>query len=536
MRDGRGSVEASLGEKRKLADELVARWPSLPFMALGLWIAWYALTYSGSLWLSDSEVNGRYLSELFVDSGAAHAATLLALAVLAARGRAGFAAGKRFALAGGAVAGLGCLAVVAVGPYWLGSVLSYEVTHVPFVLGGLLSGVGTACVGLRCGVIYSEVPPRRALVYTALSQLVAAFVYLLVRACPTWAPIEHGPSLANVLAFCLLPVAAAALACVEPGPRSGLFDAEVAQGGPVTRRLPGAFWRLVAFLLIMTLGMSVMRSAVVTTHALASSLDGSDLVMLLRVVLGLGLVVCAVRTAASPGSLGRACSLLAIVAATATACAAAFGGLENELSVLIYAFVAAFETLTWCLLAFVAVQKRVDAVLVFGVGRGVYMLGTTLGWAVGSLALPLASSGGARTAVFLAAAGITLLVGLVLFSERDCERLFSPVSEGELALGDLFELEERERRLAGAARGGRGEKHGRFSRAVEEIAAAHALSGRETETLRCLAMGYGSDRVAETMGVKVNTARAHTHNVYVKLDVHSREELMRLVDEAVARQ
>jgi DNA-binding CsgD family transcriptional regulator len=49
-------------------------------------------------------------------------------------------------------------------------------------------------------------------------------------------------------------------------------------------------------------------------------------------------------------------------------------------------------------------------------------------------------------------------------------------------------------------------------------------------------MGYGSDRVAETMSVKVNTARAHTHNVYVKLDVHSREELMRLVDEAVARQ
>ena len=54
--------------------------------------------------------------------------------------------------------------------------------------------------------------------------------------------------------------------------------------------------------------------------------------------------------------------------------------------------------------------------------------------------------------------------------------------------------------------------------------------------LRCLAMGYGSDRIADTMQVKVNTVRAHTHNVYVKLDVHSREELMRLVDDAVAKQ
>ncbi len=38
------------------------------------------------------------------------------------------------------------------------------------------------------------------------------------------------------------------------------------------------------------------------------------------------------------------------------------------------------------------------------------------------------------------------------------------------------------------------------------------------------------------MSVKVNTVRTHTHNVYVKLDVHSREELMRMVDDAVAAQ
>ena len=47
-------------------------------------------------------------------------------------------------------------------------------------------------------------------------------------------------------------------------------------------------------------------------------------------------------------------------------------------------------------------------------------------------------------------------------------------------------------------------------------------------------MGYGSDRIAQVMGVKVNTVRTYTHNVYVKLDVHSREELMVLVDAEVA--
>ena len=48
-------------------------------------------------------------------------------------------------------------------------------------------------------------------------------------------------------------------------------------------------------------------------------------------------------------------------------------------------------------------------------------------------------------------------------------------------------------------------------------------------------MGYGSDRVAETIGVKVNTVRAHTHNLYAKLYVHSREELMKLVDDAISQ-
>lgn len=71
---------------------------------------------------------------------------------------------------------------------------------------------------------------------------------------------------------------------------------------------------------------------------------------------------------------------------------------------------------------------------------------------------------------------------------------------------------------------------------MEAVAGRNALSAREADVLRYLAMGYGSDRIAQTMGVKVNTVRTHTHNVYVKLDVHSREELMRLVDDEVAGQ
>ena len=48
-------------DRQRLLDALAVLWPSLPFMAFGLWSAWSSLTYSGSFWLSDNEVDGTYL-------------------------------------------------------------------------------------------------------------------------------------------------------------------------------------------------------------------------------------------------------------------------------------------------------------------------------------------------------------------------------------------------------------------------------------------------------------------------------------------
>ena len=67
---------------RQLARELVGMWPALPFMALGVWSAWSALTYSGSIWLSDNEVNGEWLSNLFTVSTLTFAALFIIHVIL----------------------------------------------------------------------------------------------------------------------------------------------------------------------------------------------------------------------------------------------------------------------------------------------------------------------------------------------------------------------------------------------------------------------------------------------------------------------
>ena len=544
--------------KQRLLDALAELWPSLPFMAFGLWSAWSSLTYSGSLWLSDNEVDGTYLSQLYNVSTLFGGATFIIAALLGFKGRAGALVSDRAVKIGGLAACLGCLAIIAVGPYYLQSYLSSEVIRSIFWVSAAVTGVGTVLIGLRCGVLYGSLPPRRILIYAALSQFVASFIYLLTFACPDWAPIEHGPSLASILFFCGLPPAAAALACVRPCKASGagelgeaVLGAEVpsaqagsdspasprnatSSGGVSSRlRLPGVYWRFAVFTFFISMLTSMPRAAVVTTHALATTLEGSNLLMVLRVVMSAAVIVYAIRADARGVGFGKICSLIATVSAIATACVSAFGGLSSALSLVVYFAANVFEFVMWCLLAFIVVQKRLPAVVVFGTGRGLFMAGCGLGWMLGSTVLPLVDEGTPTTVLFIAMAGIMLLLALGLFSEKDYERLFSPVSEEELSLEDLFDLDRRQRELES---GPKTEKRGRFSRAIEAVSQEYALSARESEVLRCLAMGYGSDRIADTMQVKVNTVRAHTHNVYVKLDVHSREELMRLVDDAVAKQ
>ncbi len=49
-----------------LLQELTMQWSALPYLGLGILLAWVALTFSGTLWLSDVEINGTNLSYLYI--------------------------------------------------------------------------------------------------------------------------------------------------------------------------------------------------------------------------------------------------------------------------------------------------------------------------------------------------------------------------------------------------------------------------------------------------------------------------------------
>lgn len=63
-----------------------------------------------------------------------------------------------------------------------------------------------------------------------------------------------------------------------------------------------------------------------------------------------------------------------------------------------------------------------------------------------------------------------------------------------------------------------------------EVAAAHGLSPREAEVLVYLARGFTPAYIAKSLVLSISTVRTHVRNIYRKLGIGKREELLHLID------
>ena len=74
------------------------------------------------------------------------------------------------------------------------------------------------------------------------------------------------------------------------------------------------------------------------------------------------------------------------------------------------------------------------------------------------------------------------------------------------------------------------ERIGRYKRRCLALANLCLLSRRETEVLFLLAKGYNTKMIQEQLFISAGTANTHMRHVYRKLDVHSQQDLIRMVD------
>lgn len=62
--------------------------------------------------------------------------------------------------------------------------------------------------------------------------------------------------------------------------------------------------------------------------------------------------------------------------------------------------------------------------------------------------------------------------------------------------------------------------------AVDELARIHMLTSREKEVLEFLARGNNVQFISESLVLSTNTVRTHVYNIFNKLGVHSKQEVL----------
>lgn len=71
---------------------------------------------------------------------------------------------------------------------------------------------------------------------------------------------------------------------------------------------------------------------------------------------------------------------------------------------------------------------------------------------------------------------------------------------------------------------------GSFRFRCEAVAKRYLLSARETQILCLLAKGYNATRIKDELCLSLSTAKTHINHIYHKLDIHTQQELIRMVD------
>lgn len=171
-----------------------------------------------------------------------------------------------------------------------------------------------------------------------------------------------------------------------------------------------------------------------------------------------------------------------------------------------------FDMTAWALLANVSRRNPEASLAVIAWGRGLTSVGSVVGAGLG---VELSKSGNAwlmqnasAVAVFTMVAFALLVLGRFSFDKTAAE-VTPPTDE----VPDIPQ-ETLETRCA-------------------NIAEAHGLTKRESEVFVMLARGRDRAYIEEQLVVSRNTVKAHVKHIYAKLDVHSHQEILDMVEDVV---
>lgn len=209
------------------------------------------------------------------------------------------------------------------------------------------------------------------------------------------------------------------------------------------------------------------------------------------------------------------------------------------------------EVLMWVFFAGISQEFRLSPIFIFGIGRGLLEIGSGIGSA---LVQAFYLTAGAEIGAFMGfviSIMVVLSLGYALmprYREMKTTIYFEPtddmakaseqpgtlLEEQPLAKGEEVPLPavlEGEIPSTASKTPREQAEKGSFYRKCEEISDRYLLSHREREVLRLLAKGHNAAFIQDKLCVSRSTAKTHINHIYKKLNIHTQQELLTMVEE-----
>ena len=471
--------------------------PNLNLLGLGVWWAWIWLCYqSMQVWATVPEPSATSVRAMYLASTLAIGLTMT-LAAPQWQVATKLVDNRAAIVAVSAVAGVATallpLALTRVGT-WL------------FVVMAALTGAATSVLCLRAGRIYGRLPLMDMIVAGGLSLVVASTVYLA------------GMSLSGVGALVFVavqPLVSGLLMCLE--------DYDPFEGAPegAPRLSPaarGVYARLVAVSAIIAIVSGVCRGIGANTWSAEyfARVGMTNVELALAIAAAMLVWVSFGRPRVVIKGIYLALMFMGIVVMLVSCLGY---GLE---------LMSMGKELLWllfsCIIAYLAFRFGASVVRIYAAGQAAYFLCSTLGWAVGGAIGQSYMEQPVHIGVGITLALMLVVAVSLVFRITDIDALFT--REGRVravdgpgsSAGDADAVSDEQVEAAQIAGAG--------PDLAKMLVDKYGLSAREVEIMELFARGRSANWIADELYISKNTVRSHLRAVYVKLDVHTRSELV----------
>jgi DNA-binding CsgD family transcriptional regulator len=178
-----------------------------------------------------------------------------------------------------------------------------------------------------------------------------------------------------------------------------------------------------------------------------------------------------------------------------------------------------FQFMIWVEFCEMSHRYRISPILVTGTGMGFLMIGMLVGTVL-MIAINTNPNYAFDHNLMTTTMIIVMLLGYFLM----------PRARTIMEMSIIEGAEPSDETQDGEANYNGGENRGRFLRRCEKVANTYLLSNREVDVFYLLAKGRNAAYIAHKLYIAEGTVNTHTWRIYKKLNIHSQQELMELVD------